>query len=188
MRTHSFRGYTASYTVVRIKDPSRLRAVVENLDRINAEVKPAEVQLLDAENILDEEHLKAAVVNAVMSFNGPNRVAKTLRMELLLRLSAAEQIREAIERLGVKPERTRSICVVALAENQRDAENALAKALGFLGETEEGEIPALEGERLLRIAKLYGVSEEELRATQARSYAEALRLAVIHRTATARLW
>lgn len=92
MKLYKLRDYVVAVKIVRAYNRGKVRQLVDNLDKINSEMGEAEVQLFNAENILDEEHVKIALVNAVMSFNSPNRAARTLRMEMLLKLAATDQV------------------------------------------------------------------------------------------------
>jgi len=186
MKLYSFRNYVIAVTVVYSFNREKLRQLINNLDEINAEIEPNEVQLFNADNILDETHLKVALVNAVMSFNSPNRVAKTLRMEILLKLSATDQIREAIAKLGVAYENTK-VGIIGIAYTMDEAREIVEKIKTELGNVTELKIPELSGERATRLAMFYGISREELESTQASNHIEALKLALAHRIATTRL-
>ena len=186
MKLYKLRDYVVAVKIVRAYNRGKVRQLVDNLDKINSEMGEAEVQLFNAENILDEEHVKIALVNAVMSFNSPNRAARTLRMEMLLKLAATDQVREAISKLGVK-EGTEKIGILAIAHSRKNALEVLTSIEELLNVSEELEFPLLTVNRVEVMRKFYKITEKEIESTQARDYAEALRLALAHRIATARL-
>src|SRR5260370_31235564 len=94
-----------------IADPEH---TLEQLRSIN---KQTEVQLVKADLIAGREHLQFAARNAIYSFNGKRRRAKSLAMELLLYVSCQTQIAKAIKFLGVDSKDSRS-ALVALSDSK----------------------------------------------------------------------
>ncbi|HIQ29388.1 MAG TPA: hypothetical protein EYH45_02360 [Candidatus Caldiarchaeum subterraneum] len=186
MKIYRLWGYSIALAVFKVPDGERMQNLVDRLDEINSEIKPAEAQLFNADNILDEEHVKVALVNAVMSFNSPNRAARSLRMEFLLKLAATDQVREAISKLGVG-RGTERAAILAIASDEDGAVRVLGEIRRMLGAVEELELPRLVDSRVEVLKKLYNVSQGEIESTQAGSYAEAFKLTLAHRIATSRL-
>jgi len=69
---------------------------------IEAASKLDDAQIFDSDSIASEKHLKLAFFHARESFREKTNLAKSFKMEFLLRAAATRQIKVAIERCGVK--------------------------------------------------------------------------------------
>ena len=69
---------------------------------VDAASKIDDAQVFDSDSIASEKQLKLAFYHARESFREKSNLAKSFRMEFLLRTAATRQIKVAIERCGVK--------------------------------------------------------------------------------------
>jgi len=85
-----------------------------------------EMQVFDAGSVVGEFHLELAFFHATQAFREGANLAKTLKMEFLLRAAATRQIKVAIERCGAK--NPRSIILVLWGKDKGKVDKML-KAL-----------------------------------------------------------
>ena len=69
---------------------------------IEAASKFDDAQIFDSDSIASEKQLRLAFFHARESFKEKSNLAKSFKMEFLLRAAATRQIKVAIERCGVK--------------------------------------------------------------------------------------
>lgn len=62
------------------------------------------IQIFDSKMIVSKEHLLSAVFHALRSFERKENLTKTIENEMILYASGERQIKNAIEKLGVKNE------------------------------------------------------------------------------------
>jgi len=96
-----------------------------------------EVQLFDAEAVVNSDHLRSAAAHALRSRERKTMRSVSLPMEILLYASGRRQIRDAMAILGLS-ERTRRIAVVLVGPGAAEKAPALLKELRLapLSETE----------------------------------------------------
>ena len=188
MKLYHFRELTIGHTLLAKQNNKIGERIVGSIDEINNEISPAECQFYDAVKIAGVEQVEVAVVNGLMSIGSPMQVAKTKRMEILLRIAVTDQIKEAINRVGVKPNTTIA-GVVVVGDNPEIVVGAITKIVKKLGCEELG-VEALDRElenRLPELIKLYGIDTNYLDRIQARSRGEAFKLALFQKISTIRL-
>jgi len=177
-----FENLYAAFFVVRGVEADLSR----RLEELNVAVHPNECQLFDADKVIDVEHVEAAVVNAALSFRSKSRVAKSLRLEFLLRLAATDQISEALRLVGVGRE-TGRIGVCVFGGSPGEVEEAARRLLTTLqGEEDELE-RAMDEDRFMGIMRTYRIEERQMQSVQASSRFEALKLLVMQKMATSHL-
>ena len=69
---------------------------------VDATLKLSDAQIFDSNSIASEKQLRLAFFHARESFKEKTNLAKSFKMEFLLRAAATRQIKVAIERCGVK--------------------------------------------------------------------------------------
>ncbi|MBS7606735.1 MAG: KEOPS complex subunit Cgi121 [Candidatus Bathyarchaeia archaeon] len=152
------------------------------LNLIKAKAGGTYVQVLDANMVAGFEHIYFAVLNALKSFRANLNMSKNLAIEVMLFASGQDQIKNAIEILGVKPG-LQNIVVIIIAESKDDAESALGGILSVLsGERDEGVIELTE-EKIPSLIKAFNISRLELEAFMRGSLRDALKNAIIERMA-----
>jgi KEOPS complex subunit Cgi121 len=114
------------------------------------------IQLLRAEGIAGEKHLKQATIQAIKSFERDENIAKDMGLEICVRASAQRQITLALDVLGIK-EGSMEVCVVAL-NCGKDVINKLEKILGSKNDD------VLKPEENM-LKQIYNISEKEIEAS-----------------------
>lgn len=157
------------------------RAILDALDRISSEISPSMCQFFDADRVVSPLHVVAAITNALLSFKSGRNIAKKLEMEILLKLSADDQISRALEKVGVS-DRTQRLGVCIVSRSEEELHRSCLKIEEIIGL--KLNVLKLRNEQLLKdLMVLYNVSEEELKSVQAESTIKALELIVIERIA-----
>jgi tRNA threonylcarbamoyladenosine modification (KEOPS) complex Cgi121 subunit len=125
-------------------------------------VSPAVFQIFNATRIAGCRHLYMAAVNAVGAFEAGSAISRALGIEVLLYASCQDQISRALEVVGVGPS-TKNLALVVLGDGPGEAEAAFEKAVDILGEVDDS-VLGLDETKFREIAKVFGVSENELEA------------------------
>lgn len=148
-------------------------------------IKPVECQLFDASKVISEHHAMIALINAYLAFKSKTNIAKNLKMEALVRLSAQDQISVAIEKFGIK-DGNKIVGAYLIAKGKEDIRSAKQKLLDLL----KGKEVRLEMnyEKLNHIMESYSISKEELKTVQADSENQALFLLVAEKIASTDLY
>lgn len=155
-----------------VRDPTGL------LERAGAGGR-AVLQVFDAGTVISHIQVHAAAVAAELAFRAGSNVARSLGMEVLVRLAADTQIGRALRKVGVREE-SGEVGVCAIAESREEAEKAaeeLARLLRGVRMSEE-ELRAME--RVERALRFYGISSE-VEVVQASSRWEAALLLILER-------
>lgn len=160
----------------------KINDINEILNTIRANSKDSHVQILDADYVAGFEHLFFAVLNAVKSFKAGYNISRSLPIEILLFASGQDQIRKAIDLLGIK-ETTQNIVLLIVAENRDKAIltlNSIKNALGW--KVDQGVIEMTD-EKIQRIIGTFKISPLELEASMRGSLKDAIRNVLIERAA-----
>lgn len=150
--------YVLGFKDLHVEDPTSFIKMLREV------CKPAEVQALRAESILNLEHIRFAVLYALKSFEKSMNIAKTLPLEILLKIAAEDQIDKALAKSGLK-RGSQDIVILIFSEKNEYAEIALGKVKGILGEETGSDIlRSITGEKIRRVMDIFGISEERLRS------------------------
>jgi tRNA threonylcarbamoyladenosine modification (KEOPS) complex Cgi121 subunit len=144
-----FRGVTVNDVDVLLRD-------------LGEAISPAVFQIFDANRIAGWRHLYMAAVNAVGAFEAGSSISRGLGIEVLLYASCQDQISRALEVVGVGS-RTMKLALVVLGDGPEETEAAFEKAADILGEANDS-VLGLDETKSREIAKVFGVSENELKA------------------------
>ncbi|MEM3462742.1 MAG: KEOPS complex subunit Cgi121 [Candidatus Bathyarchaeia archaeon] len=158
------------------------RGVDETLAAIRSASRSKHVQAFDADSIAGPEHLICAATNAVRGFRA-KPISKSLETELLLYASGQRQIDAAIGMVGLGPQ-TKKLAVVAIDEEKErllESLKAIAEALG--GRESDSVLSISSRDKLERIVKAFGISDGEMRGFIGRDPSEAVKKAIIERSA-----
>lgn len=151
-------------------------------DIIRSNSGRCQVQVLDADFIAGFEHIYFAVLNALKSFRSGLNISRSMAIEILLFASCQDQIKRAIEILGIKPS-TRNAALVIVAESREEAIsafNSISRGLGW--EADQGVIE-LTNEKIKSIIKAFGISDQEIETSMRRSLEDAVKNTLIERAA-----
>ncbi|MEM4447551.1 MAG: KEOPS complex subunit Cgi121 [Candidatus Jordarchaeales archaeon] len=140
------------------------------------------VQIFDASLVATWEHVFFSTLNAVKASDAGRRIARSLGMEILVRLSGQRQINVALEMFGVK-EGCERLGLVAVGAKGGRVEEAARYVIEALGALEDDGVLELDGEKAERIKKAFGIESVELESVQARDEFEALVKCCIERGA-----
>jgi len=110
------------------------------------------ITFLDANYVVDKDHVEFAAKKAIKAWNEGRRVAKTLAMEILLYCAGRRQISDAIE-MGLK-EGLNEVVAVVLEDECVDK----LRELGF----KEQPVLKLDSTKIDRIKKFFDISDDEL--------------------------
>ncbi|MFP3871548.1 MAG: KEOPS complex subunit Cgi121 [Candidatus Aenigmatarchaeota archaeon] len=111
------------------------------------------IQIFDSDKVIGKEHLQWAYQKAKECFeNGTNR-ADSLEIETLLWASAEWQIKDALDKMGVKDHDEEAVVLI-------EDEVSLENLLDFMGWTRDDDLLKLDKKKL----KDFGIQEEEIEA------------------------
>jgi KEOPS complex subunit Cgi121 len=178
-RVGSYFLFIQGFRSARVDDSERV------LQDLRGSSEGADLQLLRADRVAGIEHIIFSARNAVDSFQGKDRRAKHLSMELLLFASGEHQIVEAIKLLGVAASNM-ELVLVGLSEIELDANvlsSRVAKVVKGVPDDTVLDIGTLPKVRALK--KAYNISDRELNSSRMPGEAEksALKRLVIERSA-----
>ncbi|MEM1606592.1 MAG: KEOPS complex subunit Cgi121 [Candidatus Bathyarchaeia archaeon] len=149
---------------------------------IGSKFKSSQVQVLDAELVAGFEHIYFAVLNALKAFKTGINISKSLPIEILLFASGQDQIKKAINMLGVK-RTTKRIVAVIVSDSREEALSMLNLISNVVGGEADQNVIELSGEKISTIINAFEISRCELEASMRGSLEEALKNVLIERAA-----
>lgn len=159
---------------------------IENIDDlfklIGSRSKASQIQVLDADLIAGFEHIYFAVLNALKAFKSGINISKNLPIEILLFASGQDQIKKAIEILGVK-QTTKNIAAVIISDSREEALSTLNVVSGIVNGEADHNIIELNEEKMHVIIDAFGISRCELEASMRGSLESAVKNVLIERAA-----
>ena len=170
------------YLVVEGFKNVKIRDVDEFLNLVRSKAGSCHIQVLDASLVAGFEHLYFAVLNALKSFESGLNISKSLAVEILLFASGQDQIRRAIEILGVKPSSS-DIALIIVADSRDKAISVLNNVSDVLDGEKDQSVIELTDEKLSTIMRKFNISEAELEASMRGSLKDALKSILIERAA-----
>lgn len=156
--------------------------VNEVLQIIKANSGGCYTQILDADYVAGFEHIFFAVLNSLKAFKAQYNVSRSIPMEILLFASGQDQIKRAIELLGVK-EKSRNIALVIIAEKREEAISALDLIKRALGWKADQSVIELNDEKIKRIIDAFKIPPAELEASMRGSLEDAVKNVLVERAA-----
>jgi len=127
--------------------------------KIFSEENNVEIAVLDAEMVFGKEHLVSAAQHALKAFEKKRSFSNNLATEILVYASCENQIKNAIEKIGIK-ERCKKIAIVIIDKTEEKCE--YEKLLSVLHLKRNDSV--LEND--VSILKDFGITENEINATQ----------------------
>jgi len=129
------------------------------------------VQFFDAILIAGPEHLRFAALNALNALKNKLNISSSLTMETLLYASAQNQINNAINKLGIKPN-SRQVAVLIIAESKDKASRILVTVSKLLPGKRDDSVIELSSTKVDGLRKLFQISSLEMEAKTERKGAE----------------
>ncbi len=159
---------------------------IDNIDRvlklIRMKAENCQVQVVDTALVAGFEHVYFSVLNALKSFKSGVNISKSLAVEVMLFISGQDQIRRAIEILGVKPSSS-SVAVILIADSREEAISALDRISSILGGDRDQGVIELTEEKIPIIMNAFAISNLEIEAAMRNSLKNALKSILIERGA-----
>ena len=135
------------------------------MKEVHEKCPDATVQLFDLDRVAGSRHLFLAAYNAEKSYNSKRRISRSLAMEILLFVSGTRQITEALERVGISQETTRS-AVLAIASSDDEIltiSNLLIEK--FSHNHDDSLLNIWTKEKRATIRRIFAIGTKELKAT-----------------------
>ncbi len=161
VRTYTIKGSDKAVSIGGFRGVN-VNDVDELLSSLSRATSPAVFQIFAASRIAGWRHLYMASVNAVGAFESGSPISRGLGIEVLLYASCQDQISRALDVVGVGPG-TVKLALVVLRDGPGAAEAAFGKAADILGEADDS-VLGLDETKFREVAKVFGVSENELAA------------------------
>ena len=177
LEEHSMYAEINGFKEVRIEDTGVVADIIRRLKR-----RDVSVQFLNAELVATWEHLRFAVLNAIVAFANNCNISKKLEVEVILYASAQRQIRKAIDLIGVK-RGCLNWAVVIVGGNEASVKATLSEITERLGKKPDETVLDLSESKVQKIRRVFGISEIEIEATASGDAEHALINLVIERMA-----
>ncbi|MBS7634709.1 hypothetical protein KEJ34_04345 [Candidatus Bathyarchaeota archaeon] len=159
---------------------------IDNVDSLFSFIKGisrnCHVQILDAALVAGFEHIYFAVLNALKSFKTGINVSRSLEVEVLLFASGQNQIKKAIEILGIKPYSS-SAALIIIADDRAKAIATLNHISNILGGERDQCIIELTDEKVSGVIETFKISKPEIEASIRASLKDAVKNILIERAA-----
>lgn len=120
-----------------------------------------EIQFFDAESIATWHHLHFAVLDALMAFQNNENISKKVAIESMLYASAQDQIKKAIETIGITP-KTKNFAVIVIADSAELTVKTLHSILKTLKIRPDDSVLELSKHKERVIRRRFGISKTEL--------------------------
>lgn len=140
------------------------------------------VQILDAALVAGFEHIYFAVLNALKAFKTGINISRSLEVEVLLFASGQNQIKRAIEILGVKPYSS-SAAVIIIADDRTEAIATLNYISNILDGEKDQCVIELTDKKVSSIIETFKISKLEIEASTRASLKDAVKNIIIERAA-----
>ena len=147
------------------------------------QIQSCEIQFFDAELIATSEHLYFAALNALKAFKTKTNISKSPAMETMLYASAQRQIQKAIELAGIKHE-SQNMAVLLIGDDPEKVESAKKSFTKAIGATPDEVVLELTQAKIVKIKKVFGISNRELlSAVRGKDHEAAIVALIIERMA-----
>ncbi len=113
-------------------------------------------QIFNSELIAGYEHIIYAFKITIRAWKEKRNIAKSLPMELLLSVSAIRQIKEALDKIGVKNEK----CILIVFSEDKEKLELFLKELSKYGIEDESLIK-IDNEKIKKLMNLFKINEKE---------------------------
>lgn len=149
---------------------------------VKGSFKNCHVQILDAALVAGFEHIYFAILNALKSFKTGINISRSLEVEVLLFASGQNQIKRAIEILGIKPYSS-SAALIIISDDRAEAIAMLNYISNILGGERDQSVIELTDEKVSGIVETFKISKLEIEASMRTSLKDAVKNILIERAA-----
>lgn len=160
----------------------KIKDIDDLFNSIGSRLKSSHIQILDANLIAGFEHIYFAVLNALKAFETGINISKNLEIEILLFASGQDQIKRAIEVLGVK-QSSHKIAVVIVSDSREQALSTLNAISEIVGGEPDHSVIDLNKEKIPAIINAFKISREEIESSMRDSIEDAIKNVLIERAA-----
>lgn len=177
----SYHGYYVAVGVYRLLDKDG----IEDFEKIINELSGDDViiELFNSEFLISLKQIIFAAISAVNAFFSESNIARSLGIEILLRLSSETQIDKAIKKIGVNKDVDEvGVCIVS--RNIDRLEETTRILLQRINAVELPEESLHSIDRVRKAIEFYNITQEEVESVQARDFYEATLLLVLEKIAT----
>ena len=181
LETVSYRDYFISAGIYSLLNNDVLADIESLLNELSKDT--AVIEIFRSDFIISLKQIYFAAISAINAFNSKTNIARSLGIEILLRLSSETQINQAIKKVGVNRDLNEvGVCIVAKNVNELvELSNKLLQEINGVELTEES-LHSLE--RVYKALEFYNIKQEEIESIQARDLYEAALFLVLERIAT----
>ncbi len=181
MERVEYRGYHVAVGVYRLLGKDR----IENFERIIDELSGGDViiELFNSEFIISLKQIVFAALSAINAFLSESNIARSLGIEILLRLSSETQIDRAIDKIGVN-KNVDEVGVCIVSKDIDKLEETMRSLLQKISTVEITEESLHSIDRVKKTVEFYNIRREEVESIQARDFYEAVLLIVLEKIAT----
>ncbi len=151
-----FNIYIAPYQIAN-KDPD---IILEHCRKIQKNTGVI-TQVIDIGHIAGKEHVLQGIINAILSMENKENLAKHLNLEIMLYLTAQRQIQKAITLVGISKETKYAILILYSADRDKIG-IARKEAEKILGEPDENIWNKDEELRKNNIIRHFEIKQEEI--------------------------
>ncbi len=130
------------------------------------------VQIINADLIAGKEHIEFAIAQAERAFKNSTNFSNSLPLEVIVRASAQRQVKVAIDRLGVRGDSRVIVLDKLPAEFMEEYRCTVSE-----------EVLNITPEKLQKLIKIYGISQEEMEASHTGDAGETVKNLIIERIA-----
>jgi len=141
----------------------RIDAVEDFLRDVKELVKPAQVQVFNADRVGGWKHLYFAAFLALKAMDEGVNVSESLPMEVLIQASAQRQIKKAIEMLGLGRGDVNA-AIFLVSEERENLSEALGKLRETYGKALDEELLGINGEKAEELKRLFDITDAQLSA------------------------
>ena len=152
---------------------------IEDIERFIEEVrkisedKGIEIQVVDADLVCGKEHAISACHHAIRAFKENRNSMRKLSMELLLYMAGERQVKDAINKIGIKEESQRFVFIFLDSKDFKDLSGKISEEnaesiVKSLGMKINEDVINVNREKLKR----FGFTEEELDTVGKDKYAD----------------
>jgi tRNA threonylcarbamoyladenosine modification (KEOPS) complex Cgi121 subunit len=181
LETIEYKDYFISVGIFGLPSKNVLVGIEKLLNELSKDT--AVVEVFRSDFIISLKQVYLAAMSAINAFNSKTNIARSLGIEILLRLSSETQIDQAIRKIGVNRDLNEvGVCIVARNMNElMKLSNKLLQEINGVELTEES-LHSLD--RVYKALEFYNVKQEEIESIQARDLYEAVLFLILERIAT----
>lgn len=122
------------------------------------------LQLVDANRVINKEHLQVASYHAQKSFQQKTATSNSLEIEMLLYATGQRQIAKALTLMGISP-KTKNIAAIICCSSETNISRPVQEILSILNGKEADIVFNMTPEKEKELIKMFEITLEELKST-----------------------